>query len=98
MQFKYQNSSQFSISTQFSSIWPIDRILSVAKLRARVYLRVIAMKRYSAFPIAPALLEPYHQIDLCHIQDTRWGVLPLYRGAVVVSTAPADKAKIWLSW
>ena len=30
----------------------------------------IAMKWYSAFPKAPALLEPYHQIVLCHIQDT----------------------------
>ena len=25
------------------------------------------------FPKAPALLEPHHQIVLCHIQDTCWG-------------------------
>ena len=50
---------QFSISTVFSSIWPIDRTLSVA---ARVNLWAIAMKGYSAFPKAPALLEPYYQI------------------------------------
>ena len=50
---------QFSINTQFSSIWPIDRTLSGA---TRVYLRVMAMKRYSAFPKAPASLEPHHQI------------------------------------
>ena len=44
-QFKYQNSS--ISSTQFSSIW----------LQARVNLGVIAMKGYSAFSKAPALLE-----------------------------------------
>ena len=42
-------------------------------LRARVDLGAMAMKRYSAFPKAPALLEPHHQIVKCHIQDTRWG-------------------------
>ena len=41
-------------------------------------LEGIAIKGYSAFPKAPALLELRHQIVLCHIQDTRWwgGVLP----------------------
>ena len=37
----------------------------------------MAMKGYSAFPKALALLEPHH-----HIQDTRWGVLtPLQRSS-----------------
>ena len=31
-------------------------------LWARVDLTVMAMKGYSAFPKAPALLEPHHQI------------------------------------
>ena len=31
------------------------------------------MKGYSAFSKAPALMEAYLQIVLCHIQDTRWG-------------------------
>ena len=31
-------------------------------LRARVDLGAMAIKRYSAFPNAPALLEPHHQI------------------------------------
>ena len=34
----------------------------VLPLRARVDLREMAMKGYSAFPKAPALLEPHHQI------------------------------------
>ena len=49
-------------------------------LQARVDLGAMAMKGYSAFPKAPALLEPYHQIVYCHIQDTPWGGLtPLWR-------------------
>ena len=36
-------------------------------LQARVNLGVMAMKGYSAFPEASALLEPHHQIVLCHI-------------------------------
>ena len=40
----------------------------------------IAMKGYSAFPKAPALLKPHHQIVECYIQDSRWGSLtPLQR-------------------
>ena len=31
-------------------------------LWAKMDLRVMAMKRYSTFPEAPALLEPHHQI------------------------------------
>ena len=33
----------------------------------------IAMKGYSAFRKAPALLEPHHQIVYCHKQDSHWG-------------------------
>ena len=42
------------------------------------------MKGYSAFPYALALLEPHHLIIQWHIQDRRWGILPLYRDAVSV--------------
>ena len=42
-------------------------------LQARVDLRMMVMKGYVAFHNAPALLDPYHQIVLCHNQDTRWG-------------------------
>ena len=53
---------QFSISAQFGSIQPIDRTLSGATTRGRGDLGAMAMKGYSAFPKAPALLEPYYQI------------------------------------
>ena len=38
--------------------------------RDRVSLKVMAIKGYSPFPKAPALLEPHHQIVKCHIYDT----------------------------
>ena len=54
---------QFSISTQFNSIWPIGSALLGATTRARVDLGAIAVKGYSAFPKASAaLLESHHQI------------------------------------
>ena len=54
---------QFSlVSAQFSYIWPIDRTLLDATLRAKLHLGAMAIKGYSAFPKAPALLEPDHQI------------------------------------
>ena len=34
----------------------------VLPIRAKVDLGAMAMKEYSAFPKAPALLEPHHQI------------------------------------
>ena len=49
---------QFSLSTQFSSIWPYQ----VLPLQVRVDLGAMAMKGYSSFPKAPELLEPHHQI------------------------------------
>ena len=47
---------QFSISTKYSSIWPIDRYL-----QTRVDLITVAIKGYSTFPSAP-FLEFYDQI------------------------------------
>ena len=46
-------------------------------LRTRVDLEAMAIKNYFAFPNTPALLEPYHLIVLCHIQDTLWRSLTL---------------------
>ena len=60
MHFKYKNSK--ISETQLSSIWPIDRNLSVLPLRAWVDMGAMAMKGFSAFPESPALLEPHHQI------------------------------------
>ena len=61
-------------------------------LRGRVDLEAMAMKGYSTFLKAPALLESHHPIVQCHIQDTRWEVvLLLCRDAVGVFYNP-----IWL--
>ena len=64
----------------------------VLPCRARVDLAAIAMKGYSAFPNVPALLEPHHQIVLCHIQHTHGGY-PSPEKQSVYSTAPADWAR-----
>ena len=48
-----------------NSILPIGKTLSGA---TRVDLRVMAMKEYSAFPVAAALLKPHRQIVLYHIK------------------------------
>ena len=44
------------------------------------------MKGYSAFPKAPVLLEPHHQIAYCHIQDTCWerGLTSLQRCSLCI--------------
>ena len=64
-------SIQFSISMLLVLFNPLIGPYQVLPLRARVDLGAMAMKGYSKFPKAPALLEPHHQIVLCHIQDTR---------------------------
>ena len=55
----------------------------VLPLWARVDLGAMAMKGYSTFPKAPALVEPCHQkIDVTSM--TLGGILPLCRDAVSV--------------
>ena len=56
-------------------------LYQVLQLLARLDLGAMAMKRYSTFPKAPALLKPHHQIVLCHIKDTRWGGLTLLQSS-----------------
>ena len=57
---------------------------------ARVDLGAMAMKRCSALPKAPALLEPHHQIVKCYIKDTYWGeVLPICKGTLGVFHSPS---------
>ena len=41
-------------------------------------LGAMAMKGCSAFPKAPELQEPHHQIFSCHIQDTNGDVSVFY--------------------
>ena len=62
-------------------------------LRVKVDQRTMAIKGYSAPPIALALLAPHHLIIQCHIQDTR--LVGSYSSAEiqsVFSTAPVDWA------
>ena len=62
-------------------------------LQARVDLGPMAVKGYSVFPKRPALLEPLHQIVLCHIQETHWWVFyPSAEMQSVYSTAPTNWA------
>ena len=72
---KCQNSSiyktiQFSVSrVSMTKTVPFQTIqFSINTLWARVDLGVMAIKGYTTFPKAPALLEPDHQIDKCHIR------------------------------
>ena len=55
-------SIHFSISMLLVLFNPYIGPYQVLPLQARVDLGAMAMKGYSAFPKAPALLEPHHQI------------------------------------
>ena len=63
-------------------------------LRARVDLGAMAIKVYSTFPKAPALLEPHHPIFFSVISRTliEGGVLPPLQRAVGVFYNPANRA------
>ena len=68
---QFTQTIQFSISMLLVLFNPQIGPYQVLPLRARVDLGAMAMKRYTAFPEAPALLGPHHQIVYCHIQVTR---------------------------
>ena len=83
---------QFSISTEFNSIWNIDRTLSNAIITME--LETIALKRYTAFSQSSSTTGPPHQIVECHIQDFYWGSLtPFAEMQSVYSVAQAYWAK-----
>ena len=72
---------QFSISTHFSSIWPIDMTLSGATTPGQSGPGSDDNKGVLCIPQSSSII--HHQIVQCHIQDTCWGeVLPLWRVAV----------------
>ena len=58
---------QFSISTQFSSMWPIDSTLSGATTPDQSGPGSDGKRGVIRFPKALALLKPYHQIVLGYI-------------------------------
>ena len=81
---------QFSISTLFSSIGSYQLLL----LWAKEDLGAMAIKGYSAFLKAPALLKPQHQIvNVISKTFVVGGVLPLCRDAVSVFYSPS-----WLGY
>ena len=53
---------QFSISTQFSSIWTIDKTIRCSHSEPDVYLESMAVKEYPVFREARTLLESDHEI------------------------------------
>ena len=60
-------------------------------------LEVRAMKGHSAFPNAPALVDPHYHIVLCHKQDTHWEGKESYPSAEtqsVYSTAPPPNSRL----
>ena len=72
---------QFSISHLFALRLNIRQFVlfdpwigpfQVLPLRARVDLGAMAMKGYTAFPKAPALLKPHHQFVSYQVMHTRW--------------------------
>ena len=78
--------NQFSISAQFISVWPIDSTLP----DARVDQGAMAIKRYSAFPKAPALLKTYYQNFSVISRTLVSGDLPLAEMQSVYSADPAN--------
>ena len=57
----------------------------------------MAMKGYSSFPKAPALLKPHDQIILCHIQDTRReGLSPLQKSSRCILQPQPTRQKLFL--
>ena len=59
---QFNQTIQFSISMPFVLFNPWIGLYQVLSLQARVDLGAMAMKGFSVFPKAPALLEPQHQI------------------------------------
>ena len=86
---------QLSISTQFNSFDPYRGPYQVFPLQTRVDLRAMAIKGYSTFPKAPALLEPRHQIVYFHIQETRWGRLRQRCNRCILQPQPTRQ---WVGW
>ena len=60
---------QFSIAQVYTLVLFDPKIgpYQVLSLQVRVDLGAMAVKRYSAFLKAPALLKPHYQIVSCHI-------------------------------
>ena len=86
---QFTQTIHFSISMLLVLFNPLIWPYQVLPLRTRVELEAMAMKGYSAFPKAPALLKPHHHIWTLVIGG---GSYPSAEVQSVYSTAPADWA------
>ena len=74
--YSTQIARNYNLKHFYLTHWPSQ----VLPLRVSLDLRTKTMKRYSAFPKAPSLVKPHHQIFNYPIQDTRWVIFtPLQR-------------------
>ena len=91
----------FGISTQFSSIWPINRTLSSAITLGQSRPRIDGSKGCSAFPKAPAILEPRHQTrrkSLSPLQRCSRCILQSHPSRLVKIPPETNLKTEWLLW
>ena len=91
--------NQFSISTQFSSIWSRDRTLSGAITPGQSGPGSDGNERVLLIPQSPSIIgtspSDCFMFYPGHILDTRWGgVLPLCRDAAGVFYSPSRLGKL----
>ena len=85
---------QFCISTQFSSIWPIDRILSAATIPGQSGPGSDGNERVLRIPQSSSITGSSPSDFFSVISRTLiGGVLPLYREAVGVFYSPSQLGK-----
>ena len=70
---------QYSISTQFSSIWPIDWNLSDANSPGQSGPGSNDNKGVLCIPQSSTITGASPSDCLCHIQDTRWGSFTFFK-------------------
>ena len=87
---------QLNISTQFSSIWPIDRIFSCATTPGQSVPESDGSEGYSAFPQSPSITRPSPSDCLVSYPGhlLQGFFYPSAEKQLVYSTAPADWASM----
>ena len=91
---------QFSISSQFNSIWPINRTLSGATTQAQSGPGSNGNVGVLHILQSSSITRPHHQIVQCHIHDTHWGSLtPLHRcSQCILQPQLIRQSSILASW
>ena len=98
-QFYFRQFS-YRISTQFSSIWPIDKSLSGATIPDQSGHESNGNKEVLCIPKTPALLEPHRHTVYFNIQDTRWeSLFPLQRcSRCILESQLTESSRLWPHW